>query len=392
MSLVKALNSANSSLKDFKTKSDDANRAAGNLKNGAQNSEGGVKKLRDAARQAASQLKTLKDRADSAEKSVGNAGKAGQTGGTNIGKFKGGADNAKKGMDGLNTSMKGNVFTRLLDLFMPLIEKVVQMATESEGMRKILKKAFDAVKKVVEDVWKKVGPIIKDFGKRVKDTFDKARDKVSDIVGKIKKFVKDGFESVKKRIEDPLKKARDNVKEIWGKIRGHIKPVTDFIDKIPKVFQHVKDELGKKWGGLKKTASDTFGKIKDAVKGPINDVIGIINRAIDKVNSFDFKVPDWVPGIGGKSIPDIPRIPRLAEGGVVAPRAGGVPAIIAEAGEAEAVLPLSKLNRLLRRTALTARAQGDTGPGFHIEHYHAAPAGDPRSTAKALMFLAKARG
>ncbi|MFF3555739.1 phage tail protein [Streptomyces tsukubensis] len=392
MSLVRALNKSNTALKDFKTKSDDANRAAGNLKNGAQNSEGGVKKLRDAARQAASQLKTLKDRADSAEKSVTKAGKSGQTGGTNIGKFKGGADNAKKGMDGLNTSMKGNIFTRLLELFMPLIEKVVQMATESEGMRKILKKAFDAVKKAIEDVWKKVGPIIKNFGKSIKDTFDKAREKVSDIVGKIRKSVKDGFDNVKKRIEDPLKAARDKVKEIWDKIKGHIKPVTDFIEKVPKVFKHVKDELKNKWEGLKDTASKTFGRIKDAVKGPINDVIDIVNSAIGKVNSFDFKVPEWVPGIGGKGIPDIPGIPRLAEGGVVAPRAGGVPAIIAEAGEAEAVLPLSKLNRLLRHTALNARAQGGTGPGFHIEHYHAAPTTDPRSTAKALMFLAKARG
>jgi tape measure domain-containing protein len=42
-----------------------------------------------------------------------------------------------------------------------------------------------------------------------------------------------------------------------------------------------------------------------------------------------------------------PKPPRLAEGGIVKPRAGGVQAIVAEAGEAEAVIPLSKLDRML---------------------------------------------
>jgi hypothetical protein len=39
------------------------------------------------------------------------------------------------------------------------------------------------------------------------------------------------------------------------------------------------------------------------------------------------------------------NIPRLAEGGIVMPRPGGVLANIAEAGQAEAVIPLSKMGR-----------------------------------------------
>lgn len=75
------------------------------------------------------------------------------------------------------------------------------------------------------------------------------------------------------------------------------------------------------------------------------------------------------------------------------PRSGGVPAILAEAGEAEAVLPLSKLNRLLNRTAAQGGLiDGGAGAGFHIENYYAASSRDPQDTADALMFLAKARG
>jgi len=77
------------------------------------------------------------------------------------------------------------------------------------------------------------------------------------------------------------------------------------------------------------------------------------------------------------------------------PQSGGVPAILAEAGEAEAVLPLSKLDLLLSRTAAQARLNGTSGgdgSGFHIENYYAASSTSPQNTADALMFLAKARG
>lgn len=78
------------------------------------------------------------------------------------------------------------------------------------------------------------------------------------------------------------------------------------------------------------------------------------------------------------------------------PRSGGVPALLAEAGEAEAVLPLSKLDRLLKRAASQGRAyagvSGGDGSALHIEHYYAAETSTPQRTADALMFLAKARG
>lgn len=101
--------------------------------------------------------------------------------------------------------------------------------------------------------------------------------------------------------------------------------------------------------------------------------------------------------VGGKTFGvSLPRIPALASGGVVMPRSGGVPALLAEAGEAEAVLPLSKLDRLLKAAASRGQAyagmSGADGSALHIENYYAAQTSTPQSTADALMFLAKARG
>jgi hypothetical protein len=84
-------------------------------------------------------------------------------------------------------------------------------------------------------------------------------------------------------------------------------------------------------------------------EGFANTVIRGMNGLIEQLNKIRFTVPDWVPGLGGKSfgfqVPRLAeiRIPRLAEGGIVLPQPGGVLANIAEAGQAEAVIPLDRL-------------------------------------------------
>ena len=85
--------------------------------------------------------------------------------------------------------------------------------------------------------------------------------------------------------------------------------------------------------------------IVNLAKAPINGVISAINWVLEKINSISVTIPDWVPGLGGTTLGfDIPTIPALAAGGVAtAPTL----AMIAEGGEPEAVLPLSKLAALL---------------------------------------------
>lgn len=99
------------------------------------------------------------------------------------------------------------------------------------------------------------------------------------------------------------------------------------------------------WEGIKEIFSNVFGALGGIVKLPINAVIGIINSAIAGINSIAIDVPDWVPGFGGKTYGfDIPKIPMLANGGIVtAPTIS----MIGEGSEPEAVIPLSKLEKML---------------------------------------------
>jgi hypothetical protein len=76
-----------------------------------------------------------------------------------------------------------------------------------------------------------------------------------------------------------------------------------------------------------------FNSLGGVVKAPINVIIDLLNGFISGLNQI--KVPDWVPGVGGKGI-NIPKIPKLAHGGIAT---GPTVAMFGEAGR-EAVLPL----------------------------------------------------
>ncbi len=65
------------------------------------------------------------------------------------------------------------------------------------------------------------------------------------------------------------------------------------------------------WEGVKSIFSGIWNGIKLICTGVINGIVGAVNVVIRGLNSL--KIPDWVPGIGGKGI-NIPEIPQLAKG------------------------------------------------------------------------------
>jgi hypothetical protein len=77
-----------------------------------------------------------------------------------------------------------------------------------------------------------------------------------------------------------------------------------------------------------------FTTILGIYKTIFNGIASLWNNTIGK---FSFKVPSWVPGIGGKGF-EMPNIPMLAAGGIVT---SPTLAMIGEAGP-EAVVPLSR--------------------------------------------------
>lgn len=123
-------------------------------------------------------------------------------------------------------------------------------------------------------------------------------------------------------------------------------------DKIIGIFVDLKDKMIETFGVLATSLAFVWESIKGTGKAAANAYIGYINAlivAIEKainavakvINAIPaFKVPGWVPGIGGKGfeIPNIPtvsipRVPTLHAGGVVPGRPGQETLAVLEAGE-----------------------------------------------------------
>ena len=144
---------------------------------------------------------------------------------------------------------------------------------------------------------------------------------------------------------ESIQAAVDNVKAIFKNI----------IDFISNVFS---GNWSAAWQNIVNIFGNLFGMIVNLAKAPINGVISAINWVISKINSISVTIPDWVPGVGGKTLGfNIPTIPQLAEGGVAT---SPTLAEIGEGGEPEAVMPLSKLAALLDEYTKKPKPTGGT--------------------------------
>lgn len=102
---------------------------------------------------------------------------------------------------------------------------------------------------------------------------------------------------------------------------------------LGSVWQSIKDGCAAMTSSVTSLFSTAFSAIPSILKAPINAAISLINSAINAINSIGFTIPDWVPGMGGKTFAvNVPNIPMLAAGGFTTG-----PSIAGEAGQ-EAVI------------------------------------------------------
>jgi len=103
---------------------------------------------------------------------------------------------------------------------------------------------------------------------------------------------------------------------------------------IDSVFSVINGVVQSSLGVIKSYFSALLG----FYKGIFNGIASLWNNTIGKLS---FKVPSWVPGLGGKGF-DVPNIPMLAEGGIVT---SATLAMIGERGP-EAVIPLDRMGQM----------------------------------------------
>lgn len=130
-------------------------------------------------------------------------------------------------------------------------------------------------------------------------------------------------------------------------------------DVVKDKAKELKEGMIGAFSGIRDKASSIWGGIWGIIKGFINKVIDGTNSMIGGLNKLSFDAPDWVPVIGGKSFGiSIPKIPKLATGGVVS---NPTLAMVGDAGPGnpEIVAPYKMLKEIMSEVLNDMQTKGD---------------------------------
>ncbi|MFJ5713112.1 hypothetical protein [Neobacillus sp. NPDC093127] len=222
----------------------------------------------------------------------------------------------------------------------------------------VLGTAFKTVSELGKSFWKNVMVPLGDF---LKSNFKPAVEAISAVLNVLWKYAiqplaeyignafiiqfkiltavvenlwKNVFKPLSSFVTGALTSAFQSAGETIGHLKTYFKGLMDF---ITGVFT---GDWSRAWNGVKDTFASAFGALSSIAKTPLNAIIGMINKVIDSLNGLNIKVPDWIPGMGGKSFGfSIPHIPRLARGGIVDGATNMGNYIAGEAGK-EMIVPL----------------------------------------------------
>lgn len=222
--------------------------------------------------------------------------------------------------------------------FMPYVQKALDWVIEHmpeikqtvTNIMTAVGKAINTVKPVIEavaakavEIWNTIiKPVLQTAIAWIKEHMPEIKATISNIISAIKTVI----ETVKPVVE----RVFNGIINLWN---GTLKPILEsIISFLRDVF---KGNWSNIWNDIKNIFGSVFEGLKNLFKTPINWIIDKLNSFIRGVNKI--KIPDWVPGVGGKGI-NISTIPKLASGGVL--EAGQVGLL--EGSGAEAVVPLEK--------------------------------------------------
>jgi TP901 family phage tail tape measure protein len=153
----------------------------------------------------------------------------------------------------------------------------------------------------------------------------------------------------------------------WSKLFEGIKAG---LTTVGEFFKTVFDGVAVFFTGLINGLITRFENFVNTVIGGLNGIIGLANTALSAIASVTGgAVNIKIPTIGNVELPKIgktKKIPKLADGGIVMPRPGGVFANLAEAGEPEAVIPLSRLGNDRPSVVYNINVNGGVGSGATI--------------------------
>ncbi len=248
-----------------------------------------------------------------------------------------------------------DVLPPLIDLFMNVVEAVLPplmdlfktlINTLLPPLITLFKQVIDAVLPVLIELFNQftdtvlpplmelINEIVAVIMPPLLDIFNELAEVVLPLVMEVFQALLPVIEPIMNMIAAVIKTALSLIKGDWEGVWNGIRDFfSAYLDYIIELVEGFKNTFGAIFDAIGKHIENVWDGIVGNIKGAINYIIGAINAFIRGVNNV--KVPDWVPGVGGKGI-NIKEIPMLVKGGEIIQRGH---AIVGEAGPELLELP-----------------------------------------------------
>ena len=261
-----------------------------------------------------------------------------------------------------------NGISTVVGWFGQMAGKVSDTGITFDGIMTWIKKAFRVAMEYIQEWWESIGKPVWDL---IKQNVGLVANYFKERMPEIQEFVQTCFTDIQNLWNNNLKPALKAVGDFISNVlaptfkwvfENVITPVADAAFKgigrlwsdslkpiLESMIDFIKNVFSGNFAGAWQNVLDAFAAvwegIKTVIKTPINAAIDLINKFIGSINGL--KIPDWVPGMGGTGILNIPKIPNLYEGAVLERGQVG----LLEGRGAEAVVPLHNNQKWIREVA-----------------------------------------
>ena len=254
--------------------------------------------------------------------------------------------------------------------------------------------AFEKIGGAASVIYEKLGPVVS----KVAEIFN----------GKLLPTINDALG----RIGPPAAAALEALGALFGPLLSQLEKVPQLLDAAATAFGWLYEQAAPVLENLMRIASGILSLIgglasmdwsmiasgiSEIFLGAVEGILNLIripaNTIIDTINNitgtFGGKLPDWIPIIGGKDL-TIPEIPEFASGGIVTQP---TLSMVGEGGEAEAILPLSRLSELLgEKESPDPQPQDGGGEQSNftlVFHFHGSTPDEEKAKEAASMAFAE---
>lgn len=234
----------------------------------------------------------------------------------------------------------GQIVEAILPVLIQLVETLVPIVMQIiEAVLPILQQLLEALTPIIQQIIDNILPIVIDLIMTVVSAIQPLVEAILPVLQSLLQALMPIIQAVAELFSNVLGAA---INAISGILNGLTQILQGLITFITGVFT---GNWKQAWEGVKSIFSGIWEAIKSVCTGVVNGIISVINTVIGGLNKL--KIPDWVPGIGGKGI-NIPLIPMLAKGSKYTPDTF-------IAGEAGAELVTNARGRTVFNAAQTGR-------------------------------------